>query len=260
MRYIVLLIFLAVTQSVMAWGKKGHDVIAYIAECHLSERALERVTEVLDGRTMVYYSSWMDRASNTPKYSYSKPWHYFNMDRRESVAEAKRSKKGDLLSALNEIEKSLRSGELSKEQEKIALMMFIHLVGDMHQPMHLGEPDNEGGGTIPVVYFVESTNLHALWDYHLIEGVYSWSYTEWQIQIDRASDDEEAKITAGSYLDWLEETHEITKLAYRKTPAETRVFYSYIDEFRPIVEQQFLYAGLRLAYLLNSIYKDRSVR
>lgn len=258
MRYIVLSILLLAVNltSAYGWGKKGHDVIAYIAECHLSPEVLARVEKVLDGRTMIYYSSWMDSASNRPEYSYSKTWHYFNLGRRESVLEAKRHKKGDLLSAVTDIETKLRSGTLSAEDEKVALMMMIHLIGDMHQPMHMGESENEGGGTIPVVYFVESTSLHAMWDYHIVEGAHSWSYTEWQIQIDRESEEREREITSGSYVDWLMQTHELAKLVYRKTPAETRVFYEYIDDFRPIIEEQFLKAGLRLAHVLNSIYGE----
>ncbi len=252
---ILLLLLLIIPTHSFAWGKKGHDVICYIAECHLSTEAMQRVTKVLDGRSMVYYGSWMDQASHTKKHAETLPWHYMNMELRESTQTTKRSKDGDLLSALPQIEESLRSGELSPEEEAIALKMFIHLIGDLHQPLHLGRVADSGGNTIPVVYFVESTNLHALWDYHLVEGCHAWSYTEWQQQIDRLSDEAEQKVVMGDYTTWIEATHDITRQIYRKTPVESRIFYEYVDHFAPIVEQQLLYAGLRLAYLLNDIYK-----
>lgn len=255
MRSLILLFLalLCVPQSTMAWGKKGHDVICYIAERHLTPNVLARVTELLDGRSMVYYANWMDSASHTREYAETKEWHYFNVDRRESIATQKRSKKGDLLTAVEGLVVALKDGKLSREQEVEALKMLIHLVGDMHQPMHLGHEDDEGGNNIPVVYFVESTSLHALWDYHLIEGVHVWSYTEWQEQIDRGLVDAEV-VVSGSYQEWLEATHQITKEIYRDTPAETRVFYEYSDKYAPIVEQQLLYAGLRLAHILNGVY------
>lgn len=253
MRFLLLSLLFLAPSSIMAWGKKGHDVICYIAENHLTDSALARVTEVLDGRSMVYYSNWMDSASHTSEYADTREWHYFNVDRRESIATQKRSKNGDLLSAVEGLVAELTVGDLSDEQENIALKMLIHLVGDMHQPMHLGRESDEGGNTIPVVYFVESASLHAIWDYHLVEGVHSWSYTEWQQQIDRGLVDE-AMVTSGSYGEWLDATHQITKEIYRDTPAETRIFYEYSDKYSPIVEQQLLYAGLRLAHILNGIY------
>ncbi len=249
----LLSLLLLAPHPIMAWGKRGHDVICYIAECHLTEGALARVTEVLDGRSMVYYSNWMDSASHTKEYAETKEWHYFNIDRSESIESQKRSKKGDILSAVEGLVAELKVGDLTAEQESVALKMLIHLVGDMHQPMHLGRASDEGGNNIPVVYFVESTSLHSIWDYHLVEGVHTWSYTEWQSQIDRGLVDEE-EVVSGSYREWLDATHQITKEIYRDTPAETRIFYEYSDKYAPIIEQQFLYAGLRLAHILNGIY------
>lgn len=239
--------------SLMAWGKKGHDVICYIAECHLEDDVLKRVTELLDGRSMVYYGNWMDSVSHSREYDETREWHYFNIDRGKSITTAKRSKKGDILTAVEGIVAELKVGDLTHEQESIALKMLIHLVGDMHQPMHMGRKSDEGGNNIPVVYFVESTSLHVIWDYHLVEGAHEWSYTEWQSQIDRGLVDEE-QIVEGSYQDWLDATHQITKEIYRDTPAETRIFYEYIDKYTPIIEQQLLYAGLRLAHILNDTY------
>ncbi len=259
MRYIVPLItlMLLMPQSIWAWGKKGHDVIAYIAECHLTAQTTAKVKTVLDGRSMVYYANWFDSASHSKEYSHTKGWHYLNMELNESTEDAKRPKNGDILSAAESIETELRSGTLSKDDEAIALKMFIHIIGDMHQPMHLGRKEDEGGGTIPVVYFVDATSLHAAWDYHLIEGAHAWSYTEWQQQIDIKTATEVAEITSGSYRDWINASHEITKSIYRSTPSEKRIFYEYVDKYTPIIEQQFLYAGLRLANLLNDIYSNR---
>ncbi len=250
----LLSILMLAPHSLFAWSKKGHDVICYIAENHLSKRAMAKVTEVLDGRSMVYYSSWMDNASHTPEYDYTSGWHYFNIDKGGSAETQKRSKDGDVLSATKDLVSQLKSGELSAEDESVALKMLIHMVGDMHQPMHLGREDDRGGNNIPVVYFVESTSLHSMWDYHIVMGAHEWSYTEWQNQIDRGLVDEQA-IVSGSYEDWANATHEIANEIYRDTPAETRVSYDYLAKYTPIIEQQFLYAGLRLAHILNDIYR-----
>lgn len=253
-RLVSLILLLLSVVPTFGWGKMGHNVVCYIAECNLDTTALRHVTDVLGGRSLVYYSSWMDSASNSREYAYTKEWHYFNMKRGDRVATAKRSKSGDLLSAMTDIVERLKSEELSREDEFVALKMLIHLVGDMHQPMHLGREDDEGGNTVPVVYFTQSTSLHAAWDYHLVKGVREWSYTEWQREIDRLTPEERMIVVGGTMEEWIDATHEITNQIYRDTPAETRMFYDYLDRYTPVIEQQLLYAGLRLAAILNDIY------
>lgn len=253
-RLLVLLVLVLSCSTAFGWGKKGHDIICYIAECHLSDAALERVSEVLDGRSMVYYSSWADQVKYEGEFSYTREWHYFSMEHKDSAASARRSKGGDVLSAVEAIVSELKGGDLTAEDEAVALKLLIHLVGDMHQPMHLGRYDDGGGSDIPVVYFVESTSLHAAWDYHIVMGCREWSYTEWQQQIDRVSEVEEAVIVGGSYADWIDATHDITVQLYRDTPPETRIHYKYVAKYTPVVEQQLLYAALRLAHILNDIY------
>ncbi|MFI3247988.1 MAG: S1/P1 nuclease [Rikenellaceae bacterium] len=254
MRLLITILYLValLPQSAWAWSKKGHDVICYIAENHLTDKALSKVTEILEGKSMVYYSSWMDTASHTKEYEHTAQWHYFNIDK--SVAQTERVEGGDALSAVAALVAQLGSGTLEGKEQSDALKMLIHIVGDMHQPMHMGRKEDYGGNTIPVVYFTESTNLHTLWDYHIVEGARSWSYSEWQDQIDRASKREIKEITSGSYADWAAQTFEVAKEVYKDTPAETRVYYDYVAKYGPIVEQQFLYAGLRLAHILNEIY------
>ena len=53
----------------MAWGQKGHDVTCAIAERHLSKSARKQVSRILDGTSIVYWSSWMDNASHPNEYA-----------------------------------------------------------------------------------------------------------------------------------------------------------------------------------------------
>ena len=84
-----------------AWGQKGHDVVAYIAEKHLSKRTLKRVTEVLDGNSLVYVANWMDNASHTPAYAYTKTWHYKNIDAGVAYEDAELEPNGDVVTAIH---------------------------------------------------------------------------------------------------------------------------------------------------------------
>ncbi|MDE6782391.1 MAG: S1/P1 Nuclease, partial [Paramuribaculum sp.] len=79
-RFSFSLITLAVALSSWAWSQKGHDVTAYIAEKHLTPATAAAVDSILDGMSMVYWANWLDNASHTPEYAYTKTWHYKNVN------------------------------------------------------------------------------------------------------------------------------------------------------------------------------------
>ncbi len=251
----ILFISLFLSVNAFGWGQKGHDVIAYIAECNLTPSVLAKVEKILEGHSPVYYANWMDNASHTPEYSYTKTWHYINIDEGETLESMKKNPKGDVLEAVNTIVEKLKRGVLSPEEENLNLKMLIHLVGDMHCPMHQGRLSDLGGNRRLVTMFGRSTNLHSVWDTQLPEAAHKWSYTEWQQQIDRVSKAEKQKIQSGEVVDWVKETWLICCDIYADTPDSARLSYDYVAKYTPVVEQQFLRGGLRLARLLNEIYK-----
>lgn len=253
-RLFMLFAALGLTLNAMAWGQKGHDVTAYIAEFHLTPEAAERVAEVLGGHSLVYYANWMDNASNTPAYAYSKTWHYMNIDEGETLETQPRNPKGDLLTAINGIVSRIKKGKLSKEEEFDQLRMLIHLVGDLHCPMHAGRSTDLGGNRVKVLYFNRETNLHSIWDSSLVESAHNWSYSEWQFQIDRANEAFIQQVQQGTIEDWFSATVNIAKKIYQVTPEGTKVSYDYIAAMTPVIEQQFLLGGLRLAGILNQLY------
>ena len=152
-----------------------------------------------------------------------------------------------------QIEK-LKTGNLSHEEEALALKMVIHFVGDLHQPMHLGHKSDLGGNTLKIKFFGTESNLHTVWDTDLVEAAHKWSYTEWMEQIDRADKRGQRRMTNGTIDDWAHETHNLAAEVYAMTPAGTDISYDYVANAAPIIEQQLLKAGLRLARILNEIY------
>ncbi|MCM1151951.1 MAG: S1/P1 nuclease [Alistipes sp.] len=245
---------LLAAQNVLAWGQKGHDVTACIAECHLTPKAAKKIDKVLGGHSPVYYANWLDNASHTPEYAYTKTWHYLNIDEGHTLETMPKNPNGDVLQAVTELVAKLKSRDLSPEEETLALKMLIHLVGDMHCPMHTGHLSDLGGNLRPVVMFATPTNLHSIFDTSVPEATHRWSYTEWQQQIDRLGKEEIAEMQAGAPRDWILETYAICKEIYDYTPEGTKVSYDYVAKYTPIIEQQFLRGGLRLARLLNEIY------
>lgn len=237
------------------WGQKGHDTTAYIAEQHLTPATKAAVEKLLDGKSIVYYSNWLDNASHTPDYAWTKTWHYKNIDADKTYENAPLNNKGDVVSAIYQQTDVLTKPNYSEADRQLALKIIVHLLGDIHQPMHMGRLSDLGGNKHRVAYFDRSSNLHSVWDSSLPESAHKWSYSEWQDQIDRLSEDKTIEIVAGGNPDsWGKETYLVTCDVYEGTPENSKIEYDYIARWTPTIEQQFLKGGLRLADLLNSIF------
>ena len=246
---------LLIPAMALAWGPKGHDTVAYIAEKHLSKKTLQKVTEVLEGHSLVYVANWMDNASHTDEYAYTKTWHYVNVDPEEGTyANSVKAASGDAVTAINALVENLKSGELTIEEERAQLMMLIHIVGDIHCPMHAGRKSDRGGTGTKVKYFGNQKKLHSVWDSEIVESAHRWGYSEWQEQVDRATPKQVKAMEQGTPNDWIEETVVLANEVYDSAAKTSNMSYDYVAEYAPIIEQQFLKGGIRLAKLLEEIY------
>ncbi|MEE1099471.1 MAG: S1/P1 nuclease [Alistipes sp.] len=254
-RLLLILSLITLSLPTFAWGPKGHDVVAYVAECHLSKRAAAQLDELLGGYSPVYWANWLDNASNTPQYRYTKTWHYMNIDEGKDIETMEREPKGDLLTALEGIIAGLKSHKLSRENESLYVKMLIHLIGDLHCPMHAGRKTDLGGNRIKVRYFGKESKLHSVWDSSIVESAHRWGYSEWQQQCDRLSKEEAERVCQGSITDWFRETVEICRDVYASSPEGSNLSYDYVAKYSPVVEQQLVRGGHRLAAILNEIYK-----
>jgi hypothetical protein len=252
---IILAAVMSFSMSAFGWGQKGHDVTVYIAECNMTEVTRLAVDSLFDCHSPVYYANWLDNASHTPEYAYSKTWHYKNIDADETYESAHTIETGNIITALRSQADKLKDNSLCKSEKSLALKMLIHLMGDLHQPMHFGHFSDRGGNEWKVKFFNKETNLHSVWDDELPESVHRWSYTEWRNQLDIIDDAElKGSILAGEFDDWGKETYELGKNVYETTPKGSCISYDYIANNADIVEKQLLRGGLRLAHVLNQIF------
>lgn len=245
---------LLVVLTALAWGQKGHDVTAYVAECHLTPVTRHAVDSILDNQSMVYWANWLDNASHQPEMRYTKTWHYKNVDEGERYEEAQANPAGDAVTALKAQIETLGNPDATLADSQMAMKILIHVMGDLHMPLHMGHATDLGGNRIKVKFFGRDTNLHSAWDSSIPESAHKWSYTEWQQQIDRLAPGQQAEITAGWIDDWAKETIGVAAAVYDYFPADSRISYDEVAHWAPTVEQQFLKGGLRLAHVLNSIY------
>ncbi len=253
----VISLILIYISNCYGWGQKGHDVIAYIAECRLTKQTLSVLDSILDNKSIVYYSNWLDNASHTPEYAFTKTWHYKNIDATETYEEAYEEPKGNIVRALQEYIYKLSLKNITKEESAFAVKLIIHLMGDLHQPMHMGRLSDLGGNKHKVIYFNKDNNLHSVWDSSIVESGHKWSYTEWSNQLDRNLTDEEInQYVQGDINSWGKATYLIAQTIYDSTPQYHKISYDYIAKWTPVIETQFLKGGLRLADILNTLFDD----
>lgn len=245
---------LTVASPAFGWGQKGHDTTAAIAERHLTPAAKAAIDSLLEGKSIVYWANWLDNASHTPQYAYTKTWHYKNIDDGIAFEDAPLLESGDIVRTLPQQIAVAMDPAASVKDKQLALKIIVHLLGDIHQPMHMGHASDRGGNNWQVKYFGRDAKLHSVWDSNLPESAHKWSYSEWVDQIDRATPGQESEILRGTPADWGKETFNICTDVYGKTPQGTNISYDYIAEWTPVIERQFLKGGLRLADVLNGIF------
>lgn len=241
--------------NAFGWAQKGHDTVAYIAQNHLTDTTKAAIDTLLDGKSIVYWANWLDNASHTDDYAYTKTWHYKNIDADQTFADAPDIPEGNIVGAICEQVELLVNESLPKDERALALKMVVHFLGDIHQPMHMGRATDRGGNSHSVTFFRKPSNLHSVWDYNILESGHAWSHTEWQEEIDRLTpEQQQAILEGGTPSKWGEETYLICKDIYDSTPEASNIEYNYIAKWTPVIENQLEKGGLRLADVLNSVF------
>ena len=253
---LVLLVQITFSTTSFGWGSKGHDIVAEIATRHLTPKTRKAVADILEGKSLVYYSSWMDQIRSIPKYKHTAPYHYVNVDDGEEYTPTKIEDGGDVYTAVMESLAILANKEITCDSTlNFHLKALIHFIGDMHCPMHAGRKSDLGGNKFPLKWFGRDTRLHAIWDSSLIESAKSWSYSEWADNIDFGSEkDSFNKYCSTTPLEWINETVEVARGIYDNVEIGGSYSYDYINDNYQLLEEQLKRAGYRLAFLLNSLY------
>jgi hypothetical protein len=248
--------------SAFGWGPKGHDVIAAIAEQHLTKKAKKAIDKILDGKSIVYYSSWMDNIQNSPYwengYNKTKTWHYANVDKGKTYQTMTKNPDGDVVTGLEFLTKELTENfdNLTDSTRADYVKMIVHMVGDMHCPMHAGRLSDRGGNNVKVKWFGQNSSLHSIWDSKMIDSARKWNYSEWVEQLDRTDKKFKKSVMRGTYEEWFKETVEGAASIYEyvESMENPNLSYQFVYDFSPLLEDRLIIGGYRLAYVLNMIF------
>lgn len=257
MRFFLLTIAAAAALSpapALAWGKTGHRVVAAIAQEHLSWRARAGVRRVLGVETLAEAANWPDTMKSDPSPFWQKtsgPWHYVTVPEGRTYAEAGAPPEGDAATALVRYAAVIRDAKAPCADRQTALRFIVHLVGDLHQPLHAGNATDRGGNDVKVTWFGRATNLHSVWDSALVDDQ-QLSFSEMAASLD-------AHVTKAQRRDWrqvdpavwIRESTQLRDLIY---PADPALTYRYVYENTPRMERRLQMGGIRLAAYLDDLF------
>lgn len=236
----------------MAWDVIGHRVVGEVASRYLDPGIKKKIHELLQGRSLAEVSTWADEIKSEKQWDHAGPWHYVNVAPGKSYETSKKSAKGDIVSSILRFQAVLARPSAKPAEKEEAIKFLVHLVGDIHQPLHSGYEHDKGGNEVKVSWFQESSNLHRVWDEHLVD-FQKLSYTEMTQFIDRTNPENIKGWRNTTVMDWMNESRAYLPQVYEFK--SKKLGYEYNHRHWPYVKERLLQAGIRLAQLLNTSLK-----
>ena len=277
--HLAAILLLALPAPALAWGEYAHRLTASIAKAELTPAARAEVRRILSRGAAIDTpncplvsledaSVWPDCVRSLPdRFAFSFSWHYQNIDVCKPFdADAKCPDGGCVTAQIPrqlDIAADRRASPAARAQ---ALAFVVHFVGDMHQPLHIGEKNDRGGNDVRAAYGAKAPdrmNLHRIWDSELAEralteppAITPWSPTATQRR----------EFARGTVADWARESWDVSRtIAYPElrgfadtcpAPSKDRALVdeAYVAAARGAVRLQVERAGVRLAMLLNRAF------
>lgn len=274
-----------------AWGDEGHEVIGLIAEHDLTPAVRARVLELLRAddsglveRDMAHESTWADkyrdsdRDGDKRRYLATRDWHFVDLEidgldvrsacygRRPPAARplpagvpASAGPADDcIIDKIEQFYAELKNAATPQAERRVALQFLLHLVGDLHQPLHASDDHDQGGNRkLASGATMGLNNLHHDWDVEFVARLGASDTDIAQALIARITAAERARWSRGTPLDWALETYAVSKqhaygmLSAPSGGARYELSQAYVDDATQVTAEQLCKAGVRLASMLN---------
>jgi hypothetical protein len=250
-----------------AWGPIGHRITAQIAQDNVSGQTRARIEQILGTEELPEASTWPDEQRSNPDEFWqrtSTPWHFVTLPVGVAPEHLEHPPEGDAATALAHFTAVLRDPAATRDERAMALRFVVHLVTDLHMPLHVGKPGDRGGNDVRVQWFDDPVqrNLHWVWDEGMILHQ-QLSFTEYAARLD-------ARMTSEQVIAWWEpspevwmaesaalrdrlypETSEELGLGTRESPV--RLGYPYNYAWVSEMELRLQQAGIRAAAYLDRV-------
>ena len=255
--FLLLVLFYIPLQSV-GWGATGHRIVGGIADHYLSTKAKKAIRKILGNESVAMASTWADFIKSDTAYRYLNSWHYVNFAKGLDYEGVKNVLQKDtvpnIYNRIQFLTDALQRDAVNAETQKFYLRLLIHFIGDLHQPLHVSPVGTTGGNDVRVSWFSQSSNLHRVWDEHLIE-YQQLSYTEFITAINFVSPSQRRAWQRDPIEQWAFESYTIAQQLHDelKDP-NMRLGYEYNFRHVATLNGQLLKGGVRLAGWLNRIF------
>jgi len=255
---------LLVSGQAWGWGSIGHRTVGQVADHYLLPEVKIELSKMLNNQSLASVANWADTIKSDPAWQGTKSYHFQDLPDGQSFMDNLRTQsqadqqKGGVVEAILQGEQDYLSNSNPTDLQN-DLKFLVHFIGDIHQPLHAGRPEDLGGNKIPIRWNGFQTNLHAVWDSMMIESGHKdlfanspkqeeIPYAQFLIQqygneaIDQAS---LADVDA-----WVEEDRVPRAAIYgdKNLPAD-----QYTAEFLSTADHRIYLAGVRLANFLNQM-------
>ena len=248
----LLLISCALSTPALAWGAQGHTVVATIAWQSLQPKARQEVARLLalePGQTLESVATWADEHRSAA----TGVWHYVNFPRGTCSYEPQRDcPDGKCVVEAIARQQAVFASHASDSERLKALKYLVHLVADVHQPLHAGYADDRGGNQFQLRAFMRGSNLHALWDGGLLRqrDLDNTALVAVLQSVPLGADGKNLNV-----VHMAQESCRVVALAGFYPP--DGLSEAYVQRFTPVVQQRLALAGARLAAMLNAVAATR---
>lgn len=254
----IFFLFVLITNPIFAndivWSKTGHRVVGEVAEQYLSKKAKRAINDLLNGASLAGVANFADQIKADRAYSKYNTWHYVNIPKGKLYADIEPNDQGDLVQGVKTCLTIIEDEKSSKEYKVFYLKMLVHLIGDLHQPMHTGRVEDKGGNDVQLQWFGKGTNLHRVWDSNMIND-HGMGFTELASELPVLTKKQVQNLQRGTLLDWVRESQQLVDRIYDSVQIGDKLGYRYNYDWWDTVEDQLQKGGVRLAAVLNEVFR-----
>ena len=262
-----LVAFLGGAMPARAWGPIGHRVSARIAEQNIDGATRARIELILGAETLREAANVPDEQRSNPAAFWQEqagPWHYVTLPAGARAGDLAHPPEGDAATALAEFTGILRDPGAEQAEKARALRFVVHIVADLHQPLHVGNGSDRGGNDLFVLWDGVPRTLHHVWDESLI-GHKQLSAAEYTERLT-------GRMTPADVIGWwetdpaawMQESADLRERIYPASGGELGEgtaddplrlsHWHYVYDWTPAMEQRLAQSGIRLAAYLDWVF------
>lgn len=273
----------------LAWGEYGHRLVGKIAYDEASRTTRQAIRQLLKHRaeldtptckltTLADAAVWPDCVRGLgDRFDFAVTWHYQNISVCQDFDIAAKCPDGNCVTTQITAQTAILADRSRTDAERLQALAFVaHFVGDVHQPLHVGDKGDRGGNDVFVDYPPTPgprLKLHRIWDTEMAErslqaspkvsrslitqadrttwrqgGVPDWARESW------AASKATAYIGLGDFPDkcLVPVAAPVVDALGAVSGPRARIDDAYLAAAQPVIRARVEAAGVRLAALLDT--------